>query len=192
MLTNNFVFSQKINLDNNQISNQTINDSIVSDSIPKKNSMLDGIVNYKAKDITSINPKTKQIYLYNEAQIQYQDMDIQSGVIVIDYGKDLVYAGRLKDSSGIYSQSPILTQGQDIIEPDSIVFNTKTKKALIWNSKLSSKVVELFLIYKKENDSVYYVKRAKFTTSTNEENPEYYFLLRKLKLFLEKSCNWTN
>ena len=183
MLTNNFVFSQKIKLDNNQIPNETINDSIVSDSIPNKNSMLDGIVNYKANDITSINPKTKQIYLYNEAQIQYQDMDIQSGVIVIDYGKDLVYAGRLKDSSGIYSQSPILKQGQDIIEPDSIVFNTKTKKALIWNSKTEQQGGRIISdLSKKENDSVYYVKRAKFTTSTNEENPEYYFLLRKAKV----------
>ena len=125
--------------------------------------------------------------MYNEAQIQYQDMDIQSGVIVIDYGKDLVYAGRLKDSSGIYSQSPILTQGQDIIEPDSIVFNTKTKKALIWNSKTEQQGGRIISdLSKKENDSVYYVKRAKFTTSTNEENPEYYFLLRKLKLFLKK------
>ena len=183
MLTNNFVFSQEINLDNSQIPSETINDSIVSDSIPKKNSMLDGIVNYKAKDITSINPKTKQIYLYNEAQIQYQDMDIQSGVIVIDYGKDLVYAGRLKDSSGIYSQSPILKQGQDIIEPDSIVFNTKTKKALIWNSKTEQQGGRIISdLSKKENDSVYYVKRARFTTSTNEENPEYYFLLRKAKV----------
>ena len=183
MLTNNFVFSQEINLDNSQIPSETINDSIVSDSIPKKNSMLDGIVNYKAKDITSINPKTKKIYLYNEAQIQYQDMDIQSGVIVIDYGKDLVYAGRLKDSSGIYSQSPILKQGQDIIEPDSIVFNTKTKKALIWNSKTEQQGGRIISdLSKKENDSVYYVKRAKFTTSTNEENPEYYFLLRKAKV----------
>ena len=183
MLTNNFVFSQEINLGNSQIPSETINDSIVSDSIPKKNSMLDGIVNYKAKDITSINPKTKQIYLYNEAQIQYQDMDIQSGIIVIDYGKDLVYAGRLQDTSGIYSQSPILKQGQDIIEPDSIVFNTKTKKALIWNSKTEQQGGRIISdLSKKENDSVYYVKRAKFTTSTNEENPEYYFLLRKAKV----------
>ena len=37
----------------------------------------------------SVNQKTKQIYLYNEAEVQYQDMDIKSGVIIIDYGKDL-------------------------------------------------------------------------------------------------------
>ena len=40
MLTNNFVFSQEINLDNSQIPSETINDSIVSDSIPKKNQCL--------------------------------------------------------------------------------------------------------------------------------------------------------
>ena len=73
--------------------------------------------------------------MYNEAGVQYQDMDIKSGVIIIDYGKDLVYAGRLKDSLGNYSQAPVFKQGSDVVEPDSIVFNMKTKKALIWNSK---------------------------------------------------------
>ena len=198
MLTNNFGYSQEIKIDINQKSNsidsskinlseskfeKTKTDTIVLDTIPKKRGMLDGIVNYKAKDVTSINPKTKQIYLYNEAQIQYQDMDIQSGIIVIDYGKDLVYAGRLKDSLGLYSQSPVLKQGQDIVEPDSIIFNIKTKKALIWNSKTEQQGGKIISeLSKKENDSVYYVKRAKFTTSTNEENPEYYFLLRKAKV----------
>ena len=198
MLTNNFGYSQEIKINNNQKSNsidtskinlseskfeKTKTDTIVLDTIPKKRGMLDGIVNYKAKDVTSINPKTKQIYLYNEAQIQYQDMDIQSGIIVIDYGKDLVYAGRLKDSLGLYSQSPVLKQGQDIVEPDSIIFNIKTKKALIWNSKTEQQGGKIISeLSKKENDSVYYVKRAKFTTSTNEENPEYYFLLRKAKV----------
>ena len=51
--------------------------------------VLEGIVDYKAKDYTSVNQKTKQIFLYNEAEVHYQDMDIKSGVIIIDYGKDL-------------------------------------------------------------------------------------------------------
>jgi len=189
MLTNNLIQSQEIrninrqNINSDSILKKTKTDTIVSDTIPKKKNMLDGIISYSAKDITSINPKKKQIFLYNEAKVQYQDMNIESGIIVIDYGKDLVYAGRIKDSSGIYLQSPVLKQGQDIIEPDSIVFNTKTKKALIWNSKTEQQGGRIISdLSKKENDSVYYVKRAKFTTSTNEENPEYYFLLRKAKV----------
>ena len=158
-------------------------DSIANDSISKPKGFLEGIVNYKAKDFTSVNQKTQQIYLYNEAQVQYKDMDIQSGTIIIDYGKDLVYAGRIKDSLGNYSQSPIFKQGSDVVEPDSIVFNMKTKKALIWNSKTEQQGGRIISkLTKKENDSVYFVKRAKFTTSENEENPEYYFLLRKAKV----------
>ena len=110
-------------------------------------------------------------------------MDIQSGVITIDYANDLVYAGRIKDSLGNYSQPPVFKQGSDIVEPDSIVFNMKTKKALIWNSKTEQQGGRIISkLTKKENDSVYFVKRAKFTTSENEENPEYYFLLRKAKV----------
>ena len=168
---------------NKSETNSKLVESNVNDSIVKNKGFLEGIVNYKAKDYTSVNQKTKQIFLYNEAQIQYKDMDIQSGVIIIDYSKDLIFAGRLKDSAGVYSQSPIFKQGQDLVEPDSIVFNIKTKKALIWNSKTEQQGGRIISeLSKKENDSVYYVKRAKFTTSTNEENPEYYFLLRKAKV----------
>mgnify|MGYP001082315465 FL=1 len=162
---------------------QVQKDSISTDSIAKPKGVLEGIVDYKAKDYTSVNQKTKQIYLYNESEVQYQDMDIKSGVIIIDYGKDLVYAGRLKDSLGNYSQAPVFKQGSDVVEPDSIVFNMKTKKALIWNSKTEQQGGRIISkLTKKENDSVYFVKRAKFTTSENEENPEYYFLLRKAKV----------
>ena len=162
---------------------QVQKDSINTDSIAKPKGVLEGIVDYKAKDYTSVNQKTKQIFLYNEAEVQYQDMDIKSGVIIIDYGNDLVYAGRLKDSLGNYSQAPVFKQGSDVVEPDSIVFNMKTKKALIWNSKTEQQGGRIISkLTKKENDSVYFVKRAKFTTSENEENPEYYFLLRKAKV----------
>ena len=158
-------------------------DSIVNDSLAKPKKLLEAIVTYKAKDYTSVNQNTKQINLYNEAEIQYKDMDIKAGVIVIDYGKDIVYAGRLKDSMGNYSQHPVFKQGNDVVEPDSIVFNMKTKKALIWNSKTEQQGGRIISnLTKKENDSVYFVKRAKFTTSKNEENPEYYFLLRKAKI----------
>ena len=158
-------------------------DSISNDSISKPESFLEGIVDYKAKDITSINVKKQQIYLKNEAEIQYKDMDIKAGVIIIDYGKDIIYAGRLKDSLGVYSQHPVFKQGNDLVEPDSIAFNIKTKKALIWNSKTEQQGGRIISeLTKKENDSVYFVKRAKFTTSENIENPEYYFLLRKAKI----------
>ena len=179
--------SEELEVKNDSITNQEIKrvetDSIVNDSLSKPKQLLEAIVTYKAKDYTSVNQKTEQIYLYNQAEIQYKDMDIKAGIIVIDYGKDIVYAGRLKDSLGNYSQHPVFKQGNDVVEPDSIAFNLKTKKALIWNSKTEQQGGRIISdLTKKENDSVYFVKRAKFTTSENIENPEYYFLLRKAKI----------
>ena len=179
--------SKELEVKTDSILNQEIKrvetDSIVNDSLSKPKQLLEAIVTYKAKDYTSVNQKTEQIYLYNQAEIQYKDMDIKAGIIVIDYGKDIVYAGRLKDSLGNYSQHPIFKQGSDVVEPDSIAFNLKTKKALIWNSKTEQQGGRIISdLTKKENDSVYFVKRAKFTTSENIENPEYYFLLRKAKI----------
>jgi lipopolysaccharide assembly outer membrane protein LptD (OstA) len=100
----------------------------------------------------------------------------------MDYEKNETYAGRLKDSTGQYTQLPVFKQGQNIIEPDSIRFNYKTKKALVWNSRTEQNDFRIKAeITKRENDSVYFMKRARFTTSKDVDNPEYYFQTSKVK-----------
>ena len=162
-----------------------INDSIQkTDSINKQNNNnLLGKITYEATDTTSISPQDKLIRLYNNAKINYQDMEITSGIIIVDYDKNEIYAGRIKDSLGEYSQLPIFKQGQDEIRPDSLKFNMDTKKAIIFNSRTEEAGLNILSDKtKKENDSVYYMDRAKFTTSADIDNPEYYFLLRKAKV----------
>lgn len=161
-----------------------VKDSTVIDSVkPRKKEFLQGTVSYKAKDYTSFNKKEEKLYLYNEAEVYYQDLEIKSGIIVIDYKKNEVYAGRLKDSLGNYTQAPVFKQGPTVVEPDSIRFNFDSKKALIFNSKTEQNGGTIIAERsKKENDSVYYIKRGKFTTSKNLDDPEYYFLMRKAKI----------
>ena len=159
-----------------------VKDSTYTDTQNKKNFFNSGAT-YNAKDTVSINPGTKKITLYNNAKLVYGDMEITSGKIVIDYSKNEIYAGRIKDSSGTLSQSPIFKQGNDIIEPDSIRFNLDSKKALIFNSKTEQSGMNIISEKtKKQNDSVYFMDRARFTTSDDLENPEYYFLLRNAKV----------
>ena len=162
-----------------------VNDSIQkTDTIIKQdNNTLLGKITYEATDTTSISPQDKLIRLYNNAKITYQDMEITSGIIIVDYDKNEIYAGRIKDSLGDYSQLPIFKQGQDEIRPDSLKFNMDTKKAIIFNSRTEEAGLNILSDKtKKENDSVYYMDRAKFTTSADIDNPEYYFLLRKAKV----------
>ena len=162
--------------------NQTLTDSIVKDSSKPKKAFLDGKVKYKAKQFTKIDQKKKNILLYDTAELYYQDVELKSGIILLDYEKDEVYAGRIKDSTGKYTQFPNFKQGANVVEPDSIRFNFKTKKAIIWNSRSDQGEFKIkATLTKKENDSVYFLKGARFTTSKDVDNPEYYFQTNKVK-----------
>ena len=153
------------------------------DSIPENKPLLLDLIRYTAKDSVKINQKTNKIRLYNEAKLEYQDMELSAGLIVLDYTKNEVYAGRIPDSTGRLSQKPVFIQGRDEVNPDSIRFNFDSKRALIWNSKTAQSGMNVFSSFtKKENDSLYYIKNAKVTTSSNPENPDYFIRIRQGKL----------
>ncbi|SHG33877.1 LPS assembly outer membrane protein LptD (organic solvent tolerance protein OstA) [Flavobacterium segetis] len=158
------------------------NDSIKIDSIVPKKQFLDGKVKYKADKYAKIDQKKKLITLYDKAELYYQEIELKAGIIVLDYEKNEVYAGRIKDSTGKFTQFPNFKQGANVVEPDSIRFNFKTKKALIYNSRSEQGEFKIkAAVTKKENDSVYFLKRAIFTTSKDVDNPEYYFQTSKVK-----------
>lgn len=162
-------------------------ESVKHDTIKKKKPILEGIVKRKAVDYEKIDQKKKELTLYNQAELYYKDIELKAGIIVFNYEKDEVYAGRIKDSLGNYTQNPNFKQGDNVIEPDSIRFNTKTKKALVWNSRTQQGEFRVKAeVTKRENDSVYFMRNARFTTSENIEDPEYYFLARKIKFVPKK------
>ena len=171
-------------------------DSTRTDSIGSKQQLLTDKIKYKAKDYVRMSKKDQKIYLYNEAEIYYQDTELKAGIITMDYIKNEVYAGRIKDSLGNYSQHPYFKQGDQVVIPDSIRFNFDTQKALIWNSRteqqaglgqLGSESMKVYAeITKKENDSVYFLSEGKLTTSKDTVNPDYYIRIRKAKFVPKK------
>ncbi len=173
-----------------------LNDSTRTDSINRTPTLLLDKIKYKAKDYVKLSQKDQKIYLYNEAEILYQDTELKAGIIILDYVKNEVYAGRMKDSLGNYTQLPYFKQGDNEVRPDSIRFNFDTEKALIFNSRteqqaglgqLGSDAMKVYAeVTKKENDSVYFMSEAKLTTSTDTINPDYYIRLRKAKFVPKK------
>jgi len=161
-------------------------DSTANDTIKKK-PFLDGDVVYSATDYMRMNRRNNKMYLYNDAKIKYTDLDIESGSIIVNQDKKEVYAKGIIDTSEVYTQTPIFTQGTNIVEPDTIRFNFKSKKALIYNSKTSQSEFNIINeVSKRENDSVVYMKNVKFTTSKDLDDPEYYFYARKIKFVPKK------
>jgi lipopolysaccharide assembly outer membrane protein LptD (OstA) len=157
-------------------------DSIKKDTIKPKKPLLESKIKRTAIGYEKINQKKKQMTLYDKAELYYQDIELKSGIIILDYEKNEIYAGRIKDSTGKYTQLPVFKQDSNVIEPDSIRFNFKTKKALVWNSRTEQNEFKIKAeITKRENDSVYFMKKARFTTSEDIENPEFYFQTSKVK-----------
>ena len=153
-------------------------DTIALDSLQPKEAIQDIIV-HTAKDYTTQNAKNKTITLYNEAHVTYTDIDLKAGIIIVDYTKNTLFAKGIKDSVG-YSQIPIFKQGSEETEQDSMVYNFKSKKALIYG--LKTKQGEMFTFgekTKRVNDSTIYVREIKFTTS---EKLDYYIGTSKAKI----------
>ena len=155
-------------------------DTISIDSIKPKESIEDIII-HVAKDYTIQNAKDKTVTLYNEANIIYTDIDLKAGIIIIDYKKNSLFAKGIIDSTG-YTQKPIFKQGGQESEQDSIIYNFKSKRAIIYG--LKTKQGEMFTYgekTKRVNDSTVYIRKIRFTTS-EKKNPDYYIATDKAKL----------
>ncbi len=159
--------------------------AITQDSIKRKPETLTDKVVYKATDYQRISQRKKKIYLYNEAEIIYEDMKINAGEIILDYESNTVFAKGIKDSAGVYTQIPIFIQGPNEVKPDSIKFNFDSQRALIYGSRVEKAGGQQINLKaersKRVNDSVVFMSNVKISTSEDLDNPEYYFLARKVK-----------
>ena len=102
-----------------------VSDTLKKDSVKPKKAVLESKIKRTAVGYEKTNQKNKQMTLYDKAELYYQDIELKSGIIVLDYEKNEIYAGRIKDSTGKYTQLPVFKQGSNVIEPDSI---TKQKR----------------------------------------------------------------
>jgi lipopolysaccharide assembly outer membrane protein LptD (OstA) len=162
-------------------------DSIIQNDTLIKKPLLLGKITRNAKGYMKIDKTKGKLYLYDQAELYYLDTELKAGIIVLDYNNNEVAAGRIKDSTGQLIQPPFFKQAGSEVNPDSIRFNFDTKKAIIWNSRSEQNGMNVSaLATKKENDSVYFIKDAKVTTSKNVEDPEYYIRVRKGK-FIPKN-----
>ena len=166
------------------IKNQVSNDSILPPVNKQSSSQkLTDLAYRDAKGYERLDEKNKRITLYDQAVFKYLDYELQSGIIVYDYEKEEIYAGRIKDSLGNLTQPPIFKQGSQTVEPDSIRFNMNSKKAIIWNTRTQYTEFNIKAEKSKRiNDSLIYMRNIRFTTSEDVDNPEYYFQTNKLKL----------
>ena len=116
--------------------NQAIDDSIRLDSINRaKKNGIDAPVSYKGNDSLVYDAKAKRAYIYGEANVKYENMDLTSDRIALSMDSSLVHAVGTPDSleKGGIRNKPVFKMGDTEYQSDTMAFNFKTKKGFINN-----------------------------------------------------------
>ena len=158
-----------------------------TDTVKIERERLDDIVRSKADNIRNEVPK-KMSYLNKNAEVSYQDMKINADYIQIDWDKGLIFARGKVDSTGKITEPAVATQGGKKYEYSEFNYNYKTKQAIAYNARTEeSEGVIVAEKTKKVNDSVFYLKRGKYTTDEyflkkKDTIADYYLLAPDIKL----------
>lgn len=90
-------------------------------------------VKYISGDSTFLNVRTQTVHLYNNAKITYGNIELSGHYIAIDLINESVLAKPGIDSLGKIIGRPVFKQGNLEYTTDSIRYNLKTEKAIIYN-----------------------------------------------------------
>lgn len=162
------------------------------DTIVAKKEALDDVLHTKADDQRRDIPK-KMTFLNKNAQVKYQDMQIDADYISIDDNKNLIYARGKLDSLGKIIEPVITTQAGKKYETNEFSYNTKTKQAIAFNARTEeSEGVIIAQKTKKYNDSVFAMRKADYTTDEyfvkkKDTAADYFMRASNIKLIKSKN-----
>lgn len=162
-----------------------LKDSLPTDTLKvgaKKEALAD-IVTHTADDYIKVDMENSITTLYNNAKLHYQDVDLEAGIIIIDYKNNLIRAKGIVDDSLGYTQLPHFKQGAEETTQDSLLVNYNTERALIWGLQTTQEngLIVSSQVSKKVNDSTMYVRNIVVTTS-DKKKPDYHIGIDKAKI----------
>lgn len=163
--------------------NKAIDDSLHLDSLNRKRKNgIDAPVQYTAKDSMIYEAASGYAYLYGNAEVKYENMDLTADQIYMNLDSSLVHAQGTTDSLGVTNGSPIFKMGSDSYESGPMAFNFKTKKGII--SDVYTQQEDGFLTSEKSkrgSEGELYLEHGRYTTC-DEDHPDFYLALSRAKV----------
>ena len=157
----------------------------ITDTSRIAKSDVDAPIRYTAKDSLIYDLKNKKVFLYNEAQLIYKDLKLDAGRINVNEESQTLKAYGIPDTTrtGKFIQTPLMFQGNDKYEGARLSYNFKSQQG---NVSMGFSEAEVGYYFgdkiKKVTSEVLFIKNGIYTTSTDREDPEYYFLSPKMKV----------
>ncbi|MEQ8881510.1 MAG: putative LPS assembly protein LptD, partial [Cyclobacteriaceae bacterium] len=165
----------------------SLSDTIASDTLktaksPKPKGDIETTINYNAKDSMFYDLENKKIFMYQEAHIDYGDIVLEANKTTVDWNRRTIQAEFATDSTGKKIGKPVFTQQGDAYETDNILYNFKTRRAII--KGVITEQEGAFMHgedVKMNEEKEMFIKHAKYSTC-NLEDPHFFIESEKLKV----------
>ena len=162
-----------------------LTDSLALDTmgvVKEQKAVINAPIDYTASDSMVVSLDGQKVYLYNEAKVTYQNIELEAYYIELDLETKEIYAEGILDSVGEMTQKPLFRQGSEEYESETMRYNFESEKAFI--TKVVSAQGEGFIHSdrtKKIGEEVFITKDAKYTTC-DADHPHFYLHLTKAKV----------
>jgi hypothetical protein len=158
------------------------NDTVVTRSRRNNASVINAPINYNAEDSIIGSFDGQKVYLYNNAKVTYQQIELTAYFIELDLETKEVYAEGVIDSTGTLVQKPVFRDGREEFESQTLRYNFETEKGII--TEVVTEQGEGFVHSrrtKKISADAFVLKDGKYTTC-DADHPHYYLHLTKAKV----------
>ena len=152
----------------------------------KNQSDLTSPIKYSAKDSMMFSVKKRMIYAYGEAKLGMEDMNLDAGHIIMNIDSNYVFAKPIKNKDGQQEGIPVFKQGDETYNIDSLKYNIKTHKGIVYDAVTNQGGGYLHAkITKMQPNKEIHMADGKFTTC-DAAHPHFYLHLTKAKVVPDK------
>lgn len=162
-------------------------DTMQRDTASRKSggAFLEDIISGKNKDSLVYNVRDKLVYIYNEGDVTYQDMNLKADFMRMNMNTKEIYAyGKLDTVDGKPAPTrPVFTQGNSSYTMDTITYNIESAKAKI--KGVATQEGDGWLVgghVKKMKDNTINISDGKYTTCDETDHPHFYLAMTKAKV----------
>lgn len=164
----------------------------VADTVRRaKKAGLDKPISGKASDSLYYDLRNKMVYIYEQGDVSYGDMNLKADFMNINLDNKNIYAyGKADTVDGAPVMTrPVFTQGTTTLNMDTITYNIESQRAKI--KSIATQQGDGWLVgtsVKKMEDNIINIEGGMYTTCDQTDHPHFYLAMTKAKVIPGKKA----
>ncbi|HJC79098.1 MAG TPA: LPS-assembly protein LptD [Candidatus Alistipes merdipullorum] len=164
----------------------------VADTVRRaKKAGLDKPISGKASDSLYYDLRNKMVYIYEQGDVSYGDMNLKADFMNINIDNKNIYAyGKADTVDGAPVMTrPVFTQGTTTLNMDTITYNIESQRAKI--KSIATQQGDGWLVgtsVKKMEDNTINIEGGMYTTCDQTDHPHFYLAMTKAKVIPGKKA----